>query len=244
MLTALACGLWPRGPAAAPAVGKITAALVNIPPWTSLDAPAVGKGIMVELFDELSQLSGIPIDIIKVPYAREVMMIEKGTAVLTIALRTAVIDRIATPLTKLGTEEVVVASMAGSGIASISDLRGKLVAQLRYSDYLSEVIADPLIHKYDTTSYQQSVRMLLEKRVDAVIGLHTSLLYAIRQQPQALGRLGAIVPLRTSEFGIFSSRTFHDVETIGRLEAAAHSITQRRVFDRLRGEYQARGRSS
>lgn len=239
-IAGMVSGIWNRSSALTmPESRGVTAALVNIPPWTSVDAPAAGRGIMVELVDELSRVSGIPIEIHKVPYAREVMMIEKGSAVLTIALRTAVIDRIATPLAKLGTEEVVVVGLAGSRISSIADLRGKLVAQLRYSDYLTEIIADPLIRKYDTTSYQQSVKMLLEKRVDAVIGLRTSLMYAVHQEPNAISKLSALLPLRTSEFGIFVSREFHDQGTIESLGVAAQAIANRRLFDRLRDQYSA-----
>lgn len=236
-LAALACAAAPNGrTAAAAAPDGIVAALIDTAPWTSMEAPSSAKGIMVELVEELASLSGVPINIIRVPYAREVLMIEKGSAVLTVALRTTLMERIAVPLVKIGTEDIIIASLAGTGLRSVADLRGKRVAQLRYADF-PELAADPLIGKYDTNNYAQSVNMLLEGRVDAAIGLHTSLLHALRRNPRAISRLAPLLTLRSAEFSIFISRAYRDAATIERLRTAAKSMVERRVFERLRDIY-------
>ncbi|MFA9218779.1 MAG: substrate-binding periplasmic protein [Sphingomonadaceae bacterium] len=230
-------------PKPAGAAPRLKAALVNIPPWTfgfhsDVIEPFDGAhGIMLDLFEKLAELSGVGIDVIVVPYAREVMMIERGTAILTMALQTPLIDRIAVPLVNLGSEEIIVASRRGSGISSAANLLGKVVAQLRASDYLSEAIDHPQIRKYETVDYAQGVRMLLQGRVDAVIGLRTSLRYAIRQNPRADAVLETIFPLQRRRFGIFMSRQYHDADTTARLRAASLKLLQQRWYDKLRDRY-------
>jgi ABC-type amino acid transport substrate-binding protein len=216
---------------------SITAALVNISPWTYPDPRSDFNGIETEIIKELSRLSGVSIDIKKVPYARELMMLEKGSAVLTVGVRSERIDQLTFPLAKLGIEDVIIISLAGSNIHSAEDLPGKLVAQVRDAEYLAASISDPKIRKYDTNGYDQSVNMLLEKRVDAVIGLRTSLLYAVRQNSKASQRISPIITLTAKEFCILISRSFRDDEALHRLQEGAKTLMQKKFFEHIRNEY-------
>lgn len=215
----------------------IIAALVNISPWTYADPRSDFKGIETEIISELSRLSGLTIDIKRVPYARELMMLERGTATLTVGVRTENIDRLTFPLATLGTEEVIIVSLVGAKINSMADLPGKLVAQVRDADYLTASIADPRIKKYDTNGYEQSVNMLLEKRVDAVIGLRTSLSYAIRQNPKTRSQMSPAFTLNTREFCILVSRNFRDQRILDLLRNSAQTLMKEKHLERIREEY-------
>jgi ABC-type amino acid transport substrate-binding protein len=215
----------------------LTAALVNISPWTYPNSRANFNGIETEIINELSRLSGVAIEIKVVPYARELLMLEKGAAVLTVGVRTDKIDQLTMPLAKLGTEDVIIVSLLGSNILSVDDLPGKLIAQVRDAEYLSASISDPRIRKYDTNGYEQSVNMLLEKRVDAVIGLRTSLSYAIRQNPKAESRISPAFKLTSREFCILVSRNFRDPEMLRQLQDGAKKLVQKNFFEHVRNEY-------
>jgi ABC-type amino acid transport substrate-binding protein len=165
------------------------------------------------------------------------MMIEKGIAVITVGVRTEKIDQLTVPLARLGTEDVIIISLIGSNISSINDLPGKLIAQVRDAEYLSASISDPKIKKYDTNGYEQSVNMLLEKRVDAVIGLRTSLAYAIRQNPKAKSRLSPPFTLTSREFCILISRNFKDQQALRYLQEGSRKLMQAKFFDYIRNEY-------
>jgi polar amino acid transport system substrate-binding protein len=217
--------------------GALTAALVNISPWTYPNARQDFNGIETEIIRELSRVSGLAIDIKIVPYARELMMLEKGAAVLTVGVRTENIDQLTTPLAKLGDEDVIIVSLAGAGIASVDDLPGKLIAQVRDAEYLSASLPDPRIRKYDTNGYDQSVSMLLEKRVDAIIGLRTSLSYAMRKNPKAESRVAPAFTLTSREFCILVSRTFNDQDALRRLQDGAKKLVQKKYFEHVRNEY-------
>lgn len=232
MLRALLAVAWlPRPTKAA---SQLQAAIVNIPPW-SFEAQGRPRGIMAELVQELASTSGIDIAIARVPYARQMAMIKHGTAVLTVGIYTRQMDSIAFPLRHIGTEDAAVVGRLGAGIKSAADLRGKLVAQLRYSAYLAEII-DPQIRTHAIANFDQGLRMLLEGRVDAVIGLRTALLYAIRHIPRAELQLDQPARLQTIELGIFMSRQFHDAGITARLQAAAAKLAEQRVFERLRDQ--------
>jgi ABC-type amino acid transport substrate-binding protein len=215
----------------------LTAALVNISPWTYPNSRAGFNGIETEIIKELSRLSGLEIDIKVVPYARELLMLEKGAAVLTVGVRTDKIDHLTMPLAKLGTEDVIIVSLVGSNISSVEDLPGKLIAQVRDAEYLSASISDPRIRKYDTNGYEQGINMLLERRVDAVIGLRTSLSHAIRQNTKTGLRISPGFTLTSREFCILMSRSFKDQEALRHLHDGAQKLMQNKFLERVRNEY-------
>jgi hypothetical protein len=241
ILGAMSSAAWAESmplPVAAPR--SITAVLVNIPPWTHIDAHQQLSGIMVEIITELQKRSNVTIGIRIFPYPRELLMLEKTSAVLTIAFHTEKVAQLAQKLAKLDSEDVIVVSHKGMYINSITDLRGKVVAQIRNADYLTRTIAEPSIRKYDTNGYQQSVKMLLENRVDAIVGLRTSLSYAIAQNSDAVSRLSPPLRIASGELCLFLSRNFTDQNIIHRLEVAAKSLVSENLIRDLRKKYSSR----
>jgi len=166
-------------------------------------------------------------------------MLETGTASLAIALKTEVMDRIALPLASLGPEDVLLIGAPGAQIKSVSDLHGKVVAQLRYSDYYPEIIADTQIQKYSTTNYEVSLKMLLSGRVDAVVGLRTGLSFAMHRLGFRQEQLGSALILRTGEPWVYLSKKFTDKPTIELLEQSAQHIAGSGFFDEVRMKYGA-----
>lgn len=237
LLYGLSVPAWAGPDSPPPQPTHVTAALVNIAPWTITSAQQAPSGIMTELIAELARLSGAAIDISIVPYARELLMLEHEPSAMTLAYRTPRVDGIARLLVKLDMEDVIVVAPKSTQFRSLEDLRGKVVAQVRNADYLALTISDPLIRKYDTNGYEQSVKMLLESRVDAIIGLRTSLSYAIAQNPDAVSRFSTPLKVASGEFCLYISRNFADQELIRRLEAAAQHIASSKLVERLRSKY-------
>jgi ABC-type amino acid transport substrate-binding protein len=212
-----------------------------VPPWTFAEEPASFRGIMSEVIFELGRLSGLPVSVELMPFARLLVLIESGRAALTVAIRTPLLEKVAMPLARLGTEDIVIATLKGLPVQSMQDLRGKQVAQLRYIDYLADSDPDPSTTKYEINSYEQGVKMLLEGRFDAVIGLRTSLTYALGQNPAAAGRIAPIYTVRSKELCVWLSRAFRDREAMQRLQAGAKQLVDQRVIERVRRDFMKAG---
>jgi len=231
-LALLASGAW-----AVPPPPRLIAVLVNVPPWTFAEEGAAFRGIMSEVIFELGRLSGLPVEVELLPFARLLVLIESGRAALTMAVRTPVLERVATPLARLGAEDIIIVTLKGLPVQSMQDLRGKQVAQLRYIDYLADSDADPSTTKYEINTYEQGVKMLLEGRFDAVIGLRTSLTYALARNPAAAGRIAPIYTVRSKELCVYLSRAFADQEALQRLQAGARQLVDLRVIERVRRDF-------
>jgi ABC-type amino acid transport substrate-binding protein len=241
LLYGLSIPAWAGADSPPPQSMHVTAALVNIAPWTITSPRQAPSGIMTEAIAELAKLSGAAIEVSIVPYARELLMLEHEPSALTLAYRTPRVDGIARLLVKLDMEDVIVVTPKSAQFHSLEDLRGKVVAQVRNADYLALTISDPLIRKYDTNGYEQSVKMLLEHRVDAIIGLRTSLSYAIAQNPDAVARFAPALKVASGEFCLYISHNFADQDLIRRLEAAAQHIARSKLIERLRSKYKFTG---
>jgi len=192
---------------------------------------------VVDLFSKVAEASGITFSTLRVPYAREVLMLENGTIDLAVALKTQVMERIAAPLVTLGPEEVILVSRPTARISSVSDLHGKVVAILRYSDYYPDIIEDPQVKKYPIISYELGLKMLLGARVDAVIGLRTSLSHAMGRLNLSQDQLGKIMVLRGGEVCVYLSRKFTDPTAIDRLTRSTQQVIRNDFYELARVHY-------
>jgi polar amino acid transport system substrate-binding protein len=229
-LGALALGARARGAEA------LTAAVIDLPPWTQRCASGRVGGVMSALFGQLAQFSGVAITVEPLPFARALVLLEQGRATLTVALRTDDMERIALPLATIATEDVIVVGKVGAPWRARADLRGKVVAVLRGAAYPAEVVMDTRVTRYEVVSYAQGVSMLEAGRVDAVLGVRTSLLYALRQHGAAAARFGELFTALTSDFCVFVSRRYHDEAVIARLRTGARQLAERGAFDALRAQ--------
>lgn len=249
-LLALAGGLVLPGPTAASGLSPATApaplpsahsiplpvplpaALVDLPPWTFPPRSGALTGILPELLEQLTRFSGVHFIPQRVPYPRLLAMLESGDTAIGFAFATPRLARIALPLAELTQEDVVIVCRAEAPLHSAADLRGKTLAMLRGSDYLDKITMDPNVRRHETASYALNLKMLLEGRVDAVVGLRTTLTYEIRNSGIAPGRLGQLVAFRTGALSAFLSRRYQDdTALLARLRDAGGQMMRHGAFD-------------
>jgi ABC-type amino acid transport substrate-binding protein len=183
---------------AAPPALRLKAVTIGVAPYGVRTAEGGASGLFVELTEALAARSGIAIDNVVVPYPRAMAMMKSGEADMLMSIANSRLVSIARPVALVFDGEVVAVGRAGSRYASLADLRGKVVAHIRGVEYNAAFEADRQIRKHETTSIEQSLKMLLEGRVDAAVGSRESLLYALRAMgrpraqlgtPMAIGRL-------------------------------------------------------
>ncbi|MBV7534181.1 transporter substrate-binding domain-containing protein [Duganella sp. sic0402] len=176
--------------AALPALASATPlrmVVVDLMPWAGRNADGQLEGVSVDLASQLSSLSGLPLVIDAVPYARAIAMLRGDGADLMLAIAASPAHT-QPPLATLGTEDVIVVGRRGTHFSSADQLCGHRVALLRRASFADSLHA--CIARYETNSYEQGLRMLHQGRLDGVAGVRTSMDYAIHHlgyQPSDYG---------------------------------------------------------
>ncbi len=210
-------------PAALPP--RLKAVTIGVEPYGVRGADGGAGGLFSELIDALAARSGITIDNTVVPYPRAMAMMNSGAADLLISLANSKLTPIARPLALVMEGEAVVVGRAGTHWAVLADLHGKVVAHVRGVEYAAALEADSEIRKYETTSIEQTLRMLLESRVDAAVGSLESMFYTLRTMGLSRDLIGAGLPIGRLEIRLFMSYRIKD-------EAVARTLA--RAMDALR----------
>ena len=220
----LAC---PRAMAADAPLRPLKVVTFALVPFGMLDAAGMPAGVTVDLQQQLALESGLAMENLIVPYPRAVAMIISGEADLLLSFDNAKLRAHARQLGAVASGEIVVMGRAGSSYASLADLRGKTVGHIRGAEYDVVLQSDPAVAKHETVSYEQSVRMLLEGRFDATLGVRLSLLHTLRQLGVPRAKLGPELVLGRRDIVVHYSSKRYDPQVAAALTRALAVMRQR-----------------
>ena len=206
---------------------------VAVAPWGWSDAAGQPQGIFVDFARQLAAESGLAMTISVVPYPRAVAMIGVGDADLLLALNSAVLLRTARQVVATPIGDVIVVTRADLAVRTLQELRGKVVGQVRATEYGPEFDGDSLIGKREMASWEQCVKMLMEHRIDGAIGMRVSLLYAMQQLGLPRSQLGPELFVHHASASLHYSRRSYDPAVAAVLAAAVTRLNQRGVMHAL-----------
>jgi polar amino acid transport system substrate-binding protein len=149
-------------------------------PWAGINLAGRPTGAIVDLAEQLSQASGVAIQIAVVPYGRAAHMLIEGEADLMFAVSAGARNDLPSPIAELGKEEIVLLGGPGSMYVRLADLHRKTVGHLRKATFVSAFAEDADIAKYEFSSYEQGIQMLMRRRIDALIGSRITIDYTLR----------------------------------------------------------------
>ena len=127
-------------------------------------------GIYYEAANRLAKLSGYTLNNKIYPYARIIHEIQAGLTDMTIMFKYQQLEEHVVYIAPLKPLKIVVLGLKGTTFDSVNSLKGKSIAYLRAAKFSDIIDNDPEIIRVDTTSFTQGIKMLILKRVDAVIG--------------------------------------------------------------------------
>lgn len=214
-------------------VGKaLRVAVIDVAPWALRDQHGRAGGVFIDLARQLAQASGVGLELLVVPYPRAIAMLAASDADIMFSVGGDALQRVALPVATLADDDIILIARAGERLQSLADLRGKTVGHVRGAEYDAAFSADPAIIKYATSNYEQDVRMLLLKRIDAAIGVRTGLQYAARLQGADRGSLQALL-LRRTQISLYLARRHADPRLAEQLRAACAMLYQRQAMRQL-----------
>ena len=202
-------------------------AVVDLPPWVLHDADQNRAGILIDLARQLEQSSGQALTKLAVPYKRGLTMLESGQAALMFAYDTSSLNQIADAIGALGSDDIVLLGRQGQRFSARTDLRGRVVGHIRGATYDADIVADKTIIKYETSSYAQSICMLLRGRLDAVVAPRIPLRYAMQKMGIGSDQFGPALTLRKTTLSLYQSHR-HALSTQRPLLAQASRILHSR----------------
>ncbi|MYN06357.1 substrate-binding periplasmic protein [Pseudoduganella aquatica] len=226
-------------PSKPPAPLKVVA--FSLVPFGLLDASGRPAGMIVDFQKLLAAESGLAMDVQVVPYPRAVAMMVAGDADLLFSFPNAQLREHAHSLGVIGHVDVVVMGLAGSRYGSAEELRGKRVGHIRGAEYDMALQSDPAVARYETVTYEQTVRMLLEGRYDAMLGVRPSFLYTMRRLGVPRQKLGPELVLRKGELLLHYSNKRYKPQTAATLVRALAALRERGALAALFKAYEDGG---
>lgn len=224
----------------APPVRPLKVVIFNLVPFGMPDASGQPAGMTVDFQKQLAAESGLAMELQLVPYPRAIAMLVAGDADLLFSFSNPQLLEHARQLGVIGGAEIVVQGLAGSRFASAADLRGKRVGHIRGAQYDVQLQADPAVTRYETVSYEQTVRMLLEGRFEAALGVRLCLLYTLRQLGVPRHRLGPELVLRKGDLMAHYSNKRYNPQTAAALVRALAVLRERGTVAALFKAYEER----
>lgn len=217
----------------------LRAAVLQVEPYGVIDANGRQSGAYTEIFALLAGQLGRPVEVIVAPYARSLALLRSGGVDMLIALPNAAIAEAALPGENLWKLEAIAIGRAGTILRGLADLRGLTVARIRGTDYGPAFMDDKAIRHYEMTSHVQGMQMLMEKRVDAVVGGRPGVFHAMRKLGIGRQQLGASFVVQVSEVQLHLSKRRADPQLSGDLRRAIAALRANGRFDAVFARYSA-----
>ncbi|WP_028101099.1 substrate-binding periplasmic protein [Pseudoduganella violaceinigra] len=226
-------------PLPAAGAGPLRAAVIQVEPYGVIDADGRQSGAYTEIFGLLASQLGRPIDVVVAPYARSLALLRSGGVEMMMAMPSPFIAEVAVPGGGVWALEAIVIGRSGQDLRGSGDLHGLTVARIRGTDYGPSFMQDPAIRHYEMTSHVQGLQMLLEKRVDAVVGGRPGIFHAMRKLGIRRAQLGASFVVQVKEVQLHLSKRSAEPELAAELRRGIAALRAAGRIDAVLAKYSA-----
>ena len=220
-----------------PALAEVlNIATINLPPYGYIEN-GQPTGLNYELANIIAKEAGYTPNNSIVPLARATHYIETGRVDVVIMFSTPFIRAHADNLGLVLPMETVVLGCADTIIDTLQDLSGKTVATVRGAKYDDRISKINDIVLYPTRNYTQSLKMLLSRRVDAVIGPILGLSYTAKKNNFPKQGFGTPFILSTAQGNLFFSKKSSSTNKKQRLRKAVKRLRENGTMQRILNKY-------
>ncbi len=211
----------------------------DMPPFGFVTEDGQKTGMLYEIGNQIARDAGFSYENRIVPFARLIEDLTSGRADMGIFLHSRENEKAAVKVANVFTLKNIIIGLKGTAFKSLNDLHGKTVATVRGAKYDEAFTADTAILKYETNNYQQSLRMLVHKRTDAVIGPEIGLMFTAKMSDYPGESFGEPLVLNTKEVWLqFSVKTAEEnKDKIDSLKAAAEKLLQNGSISAVMNKY-------
>lgn len=215
----------------------LKAAIFDIAPWGYRDKDGKIGGIQFEIIKAISNEMGEEIDIQLVPYKRMIENLETGVADFAIFYRSKTSEKSGEPIAKWGKLDIIVVGLSGTEIHSYEDLKPLEIGVRLGGSFEPRFDDDTTLKKFSVDNYSHGIKLLMAKRVDAVIGTAATLYYEFQKQGVKLNQIGEPFFINSTEDWLHFSRKSTNQDKKEKLIQATNALVQNGTFDKIFSKY-------
>ncbi len=212
-------------------------ATIQLKPFGFFDKDKNSKGILYDLSSRIAKDAGFSYENRIVPYARVMKELADGTSDFSLVYTNDTLEKYALQVMPVMTFENIIIGLKGTKFDSLNALHGKKIAVVRGAKYDNAFSADKAIVKIKTYDYQQAVKILVRKRVDAIIIARTGFYFMIKQMGIPRDKFGVPLVVNTKDSYLHFSKKKADGKIISALKASAEKIKQNNIVQKIRDMY-------
>lgn len=210
-------------------------------PWGYFDEQGKPTGIMYEIANRIAEEAGMPYVNDIIPYARTIVELEYGRYDFVLRYSNDELERVAIPVTAIVSFPSIVLGRADSHFDALGDLHGKTVGVMRGGRFDDAFDGDPFIRKETTNNFEQTMRMVQARRIDAGIGSNVGLYFNAKRAGIKPDELGPPLILSDKPFILHFSKKTADAETVAAVTAAVRRLQRsgeiRRIIHKYVGDF-------
>jgi polar amino acid transport system substrate-binding protein len=234
----VAAALPARAAPGAPAQVALRMAVLDQMPWAGRDTHGRATGVVVDMAQLLASASGLAIDTSALPYARAATMLAHGQMDLMLAFDTGALAGLPPPLATIGSEDIIIVGRRGSNYHALDDLCGRTVGHLRRATFFPAFANAACLLRYEVNSYEQGLRMLAVGRIDAMLGVRSTIDYAVAQARIDAGSLGTPLVLAQAGLALYAAPQLVAPAQLARLRDACAQLRRQQRLPELLARHQ------
>ncbi len=202
-------------------------------PWGFLNEEGTPDGILTEIGNRILAEAGLSHENVLLPYVRAVKYVEIGEADLILVFSNETLEQKAVNVAPVFSLTTGIIGLAGIRYASLQDLHGKTVVYMRGGEYDEAFRNDSKITKDAVTDYEEEVKMLLNRRVDAAIGVLENFYMVARKLGYPQEQFGEPLVLNTRVVYLFLATKRANTDVIRTLKSAVETLKTQKTFETI-----------
>jgi ABC-type amino acid transport substrate-binding protein len=187
--------------------------------------------IYTKVAEEIFTEAGLRVRTTLLPYARVKKGLVDGSVDASIMFWSDELKSSSNKIGKIRTKSVFIVGKKGTSIDSLKHLRTKSIGIQRGTHYFTKEQSKSIKHKTYTHSYEQNIRMLMNDRVDLIIGSGSSIYNIAKKLGYSTKDFGTPFVLSSKESWLITSKR-SKVDT-SRLKKSYEKLTKLKKIDEI-----------
>lgn len=218
---------------AEPQARPLNIVTIDIPPFGMTAEGGQSYGIMYEISNRIAAQAGLASRNILQPYARTVVELKHGRADFVLRFDNDSLAEAAIKVAPIFPLQVIVLAAADKHLHTFNDMHGLTIGVMRGGHFNDAFAADEAIKKYPINNYQQGLSMVVNGRIDGLIGSDLGIYTVAEGMGLTQAAFSRPLVLGEQYFWLFYSRKTADEATLARLTQAVDQLREQGAFEHI-----------
>lgn len=206
---------------------------LEIYPFGYIDSKGAPTGLIYDISNQIAQTAGYEYQNTLIPYPRLIKDLKSGTADFSIRYTNDELKTISIPRDEIIGFQTIIVGLKDTSFTKLEDLHGKTVGTIRSAHFDDQFNKSQKIIKVEFLDYDHSIKMLMKKRLDAVIGSDIGLNLAFIKNNIPASALGKPLKLQKKYFIIHYSKKTYSEEVAKDLTKAINKMKASGEFEKI-----------